>query len=54
MKFRSATTIKHDGKIYDPGVVELPREIGERLGLDPVDGPSKAEQEAEAGKKGKR
>ena len=54
MKFRSETTIKHDGKTYDPGVVDLPRELGERLGLDPVDGPSKDEREAEAGRKGKR
>lgn len=53
MKFRSETTIKHDGRTYDPGVIELPRELGERLGLDPVDGPTKEEREAEP-KKGRK
>lgn len=53
MKFRSDRHIKHDGKILDPGVVDLPREVGERLGLDPVDGPTKAEREAED-KKGRK
>lgn len=53
MKFRSDTTIKHDGKLYEPGVVDLPKDIGERLGLDLVDGPSKEEREHEQ-KKGRK
>jgi hypothetical protein len=53
MKFRSGGTILHDGRQYDPGVVDLPKEVGQRLGLDPVDGPSKDEREHEA-KKGKK
>lgn len=53
MKFRSDTTIKHDGKSYDPGVVDLPKEVGVRLGLDPVDGPTKEEREHEQ-KKGRK
>ncbi len=53
MKFRSETTIKHDGKTYDPGVIDLPRDVGERLGLDPVDGPTKDEREQDAKKKRK-
>lgn len=52
MKFRSETTIKHDGQTLDPGIVDLPREVGERLGLDPVEGPSKEEREADRKKGG--
>ncbi len=52
MKFRSETTIRYDGKEYGPGIVDLPRELGERLGLDPVDGPGKDEREADQKKGG--
>ena len=50
MKFRADRHLKHDGREFDPGIVDLPREVGARLGLDPVDGPSKEEREAEAKK----
>ncbi|MDH5738741.1 MAG: hypothetical protein OEY77_00280 [Nitrospira sp.] len=53
MKFRSESTIIHDGKTYDPGMVDLPREVGERLKLDSVEGPTKEEREHEQ-KKGKK
>lgn len=53
MKFRTDRHIQHDGTRYDPGVVDLPREIGERLGLDPVGGPTKEEREADSPAKGK-
>lgn len=47
MKFRSDRHIRHNGKEYEPGIVDLPRDVGERLGLDPVDGPSKEERDAD-------
>lgn len=53
MKFRSESCIQHDGKLYEPGVVDLPKEVGQRLGLDPVDGPTKEEREHEQ-KKGRK
>lgn len=53
MKFRNHSLIHHDGRPYEPGIVDLPKEVGCRLGLDPVDGPSKEECEHEA-KKGKK
>lgn len=55
MKFRSDRHINHDGTLYDPGIVDLPREVGERLGLAPVDGPTAEERDAEesAGKPAK-
>lgn len=53
MKFRNHSLIFHDGKTYEPGIVDLPKEVGSRLGLDPIDGPTKEEREYEA-KKGKR
>ncbi len=52
MKFRSDGLIHHDGTPYEPGIVDLPKEVGERLGLDPVDGPTKEERAAE--KKGRK
>lgn len=54
MKFRSQGRIRHNGKECEPGVVDLPREVGERLGLDPVDGPTKEEREADNKKDGKK
>ncbi len=53
MKFRTHSLIHHDGRPYEPGVVDLPKEVGLRLGLDPVDGPSKDEREHEQ-KKGRK
>lgn len=53
MKFRSDGSIRHDGQLYEPGVVDLPKEVGMRLGLDPVDGPTKEERDHES-KKGKK
>ena len=47
MKFRNYSLIMHNGRPYEPGIVDLPKEVGHRLGLDPVDGPTKAEREAE-------
>lgn len=53
MKFRNHSLIHHDGRPYEPGIVDLPKDVGERLGLDPVDGPTKDELD-HAAKKGKK
>lgn len=53
MKFHNHSLIRHDGKPYEPGIVELPKDVGERLGLDPVEGPTKDEREHEQ-RKGKK
>jgi hypothetical protein len=54
MKFRSEITIRHDGQQLDPGIVDLPRELGERLGLEPLDGPTKEEREHDEAEKPRR